>query len=431
MGQKEISGKGLTPSVINAAYGSSDVALVGSQKIRRVQHNGAYRYFLYEPLKWKVISYDAAQMTLASESIIDVLDGSGWNGEPDEGCLGRFLDELIADAFSDRERDAMRSEARIMDDDMIESETSGFCSRATRHLSITAYARASGGLSGAGPFPYWLQSGEGRRLSGHIDRDGNAIYSVFSGRKGIVPVITISRYPYLWKADGMASSGEEGEGNSPSDGDDGMLADGGGQEPGSTIKGDAAIFTNKKPGNIKIMNKTWNSQKVTWSRVKSAQNYAVYVSKSRTGAYRLLGTTKSRSIMNGSLAVGKRYYYRVVGYRVVHGAVQYSRVSNAMGKRAGVPSRPDMKASRKRKGGRAYVFVKWNISDARYVQLYRKRGKKFQKIFDSKLSKGFKRGVTIQYSYMHGKYEYKIRAYNQAGRKKVYSKFSRKKGIRI
>lgn len=435
--QKEISGKSLTSSIINAAYGIKDVALVGRQKIRRVQYNGTYRYFLYEPLKWKVISYDDAQITLASDNIIDVLGGSGRDGETGGGNLDQFLDEeFLNDAFSGMERDGIQSELRILDDDMSDSKMSGFCSQGTRRLAITPYAKVLGKFSGMDFCPYWLQSVDGRRrLSGYVNKDGETIYSLFSGIKGIVPVITIKRYPYLWKVEKKVNSGEVSPGivgtKSPANWNAGASVGGKGDEVNSTIKGDVVFFTGKKPGNIKIRNKTWDSQRITWSGVPSASNYAVYVSKSKNGMYKLLGATKSRSMTNRNLSVGKNYYYRVVGYRVVNGIVQYSKVSKAKGKKAGVPSRPTMKASKRKRGETTYVFIKWNISDARYVQLYRKRGRKYKKILDSKVKEIFKKGVTIQYSYLHGKYEFKIRTYNQAGKKRIYSRFSKKKMINV
>lgn len=105
--QKEISGNELTDAIRNAAYDSNGDAIVDGKKYRRLTwemtttygtvnekskevywtpyaENG-YRYFLYEPIRWKILSNDGKKLLLFADESLDLERmnaGSSGSGVP-------------------------------------------------------------------------------------------------------------------------------------------------------------------------------------------------------------------------------------------------------------------------------------------------------------------------------------------------------------
>lgn len=92
--QREISGDEITDAIRNAAYDSNGDAVVNGKKYRRLTwemtttygtinenlkeiywdpyaENG-YRYFLYEPIKWKILNNDGKKLLLLSDQSLDL-----------------------------------------------------------------------------------------------------------------------------------------------------------------------------------------------------------------------------------------------------------------------------------------------------------------------------------------------------------------------
>ena len=71
------------------------------------------------------------------------------------------------------------------------------------------------------------------------------------------------------------------------------------------------------------------SIKASWTKIsKRTTGYEVRMSTSKNGTYNSIGTTKNTSFTKGSLAKGKRYYFKVRAYRIVDGQKIYSLYSS-------------------------------------------------------------------------------------------------------
>lgn len=68
---------------------------------------------------------------------------------------------------------------------------------------------------------------------------------------------------------------------------------------------------------------------VKWGTVPNAKKYYVYRSETKTGTYKLAGTTASLSFANKSLVKGKTYYYKVVAVTVNEGGKTVKSVASA------------------------------------------------------------------------------------------------------
>lgn len=82
------------------------------------------------------------------------------------------------------------------------------------------------------------------------------------------------------------------------------------------------IYFTGDPKNIKVSNSSASSQKISWSGVKGATNYTVYVSKEKGSRGKKVGTTSKKSITcskygKDKLKKGKTYYYTVVANKKV------------------------------------------------------------------------------------------------------------------
>ena len=87
------------------------------------------------------------------------------------------------------------------------------------------------------------------------------------------------------------------------------------------------------PKNLKPQSASYNSIKLTWSKVADASGYYIYRSESKSGSYsniKKLGAS-SASYTDTSLTTGKAYYYKIVAYKTSSGATVKSKASAAVG----------------------------------------------------------------------------------------------------
>ena len=61
--------------------------------------------------------------------------------------------------------------------------------------------------------------------------------------------------------------------------------------------------------------------KLTWKDVKDADGYNIYMSTSKKGEYKKIGTVKAgkTEFTKNKLSSGKKYYFKVVGYQTNKG----------------------------------------------------------------------------------------------------------------
>lgn len=110
--QREIKGEELTQEIINASYDKYGDGVVNGRRIRRLSEDmtttiintghrftedgAVYRYYYYEPLKWKIFENEGETLFLVSNELLDVqfyIDGKG--GKPENywanSALRRWL----------------------------------------------------------------------------------------------------------------------------------------------------------------------------------------------------------------------------------------------------------------------------------------------------------------------------------------------------
>ena len=58
--------------------------------------------------------------------------------------------------------------------------------------------------------------------------------------------------------------------------------------------------------------------KVSWNKVSGATGYNVYYKKSNSDTYKLLTSTKNKSVKKANLADGTNYTFKVVAYKTVN-----------------------------------------------------------------------------------------------------------------
>ena len=169
-----------------------------------------------------------------------------------------------------------------------------------------------------------------------------------------------------------------------------------------------------------------NALKVSWSKVKNADGYRVYVKEN--GKWKTVGDTKSTSYVHKNLKTGKSYTYTVKAYKKTAGGTVWSSYN-----KKGITGKTVLKAPKLRRVKRnsaKKATLTWNkVDGANGYVVYRKTNngswKAVKRITkgnvtsfrDTKLSKG-------------KKYTYTVRAYCTVDKKNVYSGYD-KKGLTV
>lgn len=99
------------------------------------------------------------------------------------------------------------------------------------------------------------------------------------------------------------------------------------------------LTSHSKPAKVKARSakgKKGGKIKVSWKKASRASSYQVYRATSKKGTYVYLGTygKGKRSLTNGGLIKGKRYYYKVRALRNVAGGTMYGAFSNVKSAKA-------------------------------------------------------------------------------------------------
>lgn len=174
------------------------------------------------------------------------------------------------------------------------------------------------------------------------------------------------------------------------------------------------------------------SAKLTWKKLSGASGYEVYRSTKKSGKYEKIGTVtsgKKTSYTDKKVKIGKTYYYKVRAYKK-SGSTKlynpYSSVKSAKIKPGKVAvSKVTSTSSKKAK-------ITWKkASGADGYEIYRSTSKngKYKKITT------VKSGKTTAYTDKKLKskktYYYKVRAYKNVGKKKVYGDYSKYKSVKV
>ena len=162
---------------------------------------------------------------------------------------------------------------------------------------------------------------------------------------------------------------------------------------------------------------------LTWNSVKGADGYEIYRTAGKSKTYKKIASVKGKTAyIDKKKTVGTAYTYKVRAYS---GKI-YSAFSKAV-KTMARPFRPALSL----KAGKRQIQLSWKgVKGADGYQIYRSASKngKYTKIAEASagkrtfVNKGLKSGK---------KYYYKMRAYERAGGKRVYSHYSEAKMSKV
>ena len=197
-----------------------------------------------------------------------------------------------------------------------------------------------------------------------------------------------------------------------------------------SLKSNATITAAPKaPAGVKAASAAYNKVKVSWSKVSGATGYEVLQYNSSTKKYSRAALVKGTSYTKSGLKTGTKYSFRVRAYKTAGGKTVYSPYSNT------VSAKPTLarvtKVKTKNNAGRNARITWKRVAGANGYKIYRATKKKGK----YRAVKTFKSGRTVKFTnkkLKKGKrYYYKVRAYRNIGKKKVYGKSSIARSVKI
>ena len=247
--QSEVTGKSLTDNIKNADYDKNGDAIVNNNKYHRISQkdvtdvgdyaweDGEYKYFKYEPIKWRVLNNNDDEITLVSDN---ALDDEKFNNSYSEvtwenSSLRTWLNSTFYDsAFNDAEKSVIinsdvennvtnskginsgnntKDKVYILSDKAITRNEYGFNNQEsytshTRLFNSTSYAEVKGvnvdEENGKASY-YWLRTSARDYYTAGIGlSDGKITYGYTNQNKvnytraGVIPVIKIKKNSDLW-----------------------------------------------------------------------------------------------------------------------------------------------------------------------------------------------------------------------------------------
>ncbi len=223
--QTEVSGEELTDAVTGASYDERGDAVADGVKYRRISIGDTsdssnfgsaqtYRYFKWEPIKWRVLEEDGTELCLMADLGLDCRayhpDGGSvaWTGS---GLRSWLNDEFYQSAFRAKERRAILQEGskenvRLLSAEEAVSAAHGFCgdggkASGSRKVRPSDYAYVMGAYSlsadGADCW-WWLSSSSASGDAPRAYNDGSidaAPVTLASG--AVVPVVRMDKALFL------------------------------------------------------------------------------------------------------------------------------------------------------------------------------------------------------------------------------------------
>ena len=185
----------------------------------------------------------------------------------------------------------------------------------------------------------------------------------------------------------------------------------------------------KAPAGVKAASAAYNKVKISWSKVSGATGYEVLQYNNSTKKYGRVALVKGTTYIKSGLKTGTKYSFRVRAYKTAGGKTVYSPYSNT------VSAKPTLarvtKVKTKNNAGRNARITWKRVAGANGYKIYRATKKKGK----YRAVKTLKSGRTVKFTnkkLKKGKrYYYKVRAYRNIGKKKVYGKSSIARSVKI
>ena len=169
-----------------------------------------------------------------------------------------------------------------------------------------------------------------------------------------------------------------------------------------------------------------NALKVSWSKVKNADGYRVYVKEN--GKWKTVGDTKSTSYVHKKLKTGKSYTYTVKAYKKTADGTVWSSYNKKGITGKTVLNAPKLRRVKRNSAKKATLT--WNkVDGANGYVVYRKTNNGSWKAV-KRITKGNVTSFTDTKLSKGKKYTYTVRAYCTVDKKNVYSGYD-KKGLTV
>lgn len=198
----------------------------------------------------------------------------------------------------------------------------------------------------------------------------------------------------------------------------------------------AVVIEFKTPRLKKIKEKDYHTARVKWTKSGEKCKYEIYRARKKNGKYKKIAVVSKTNYNDKKVKAGRKYFYKIKA--TYNGKSKMSKPKSI--KIKGKPLRPSLKITTTNK----FLKIKWGIisDNGKGIQIYVKSKHggfaKYTKINETKKLKKSKKkkGVTGIKSSIDGlkkntTYTFKARIYAIVKGKKVYSKWSKVKKIRI
>ena len=421
--QTEVVDDALNSDITGANYDSKGNAWVNGIRYRRIRKSDTnndnfwgdnyYRYFKWEPIKWRVLKNDGSTLFLVADKGLDCKNYNQENKSITwESCtLKKWLDDTFyKTAFSSEEQGAVVPQTMVSEDDFrhkfrnkvyllsigeVTDSSYGFCgdyktNSKSRRMKVSGYANAMG-ASGY----WWLRVpscdpyGAAQVYpAGDVDKTG--IIHVDANTGGIVPALHINLNSKLWTLASGETSGEGNIGGGEAGGTQGgNIGEGetGGSQGGNIGEGEAGGSQGKEPGTqevkieslsissgsskiapgkkvsltLSILPKNASNKTVTWKtsnqKYASVNNRGVVTTK-KAGKGKTVKITAETN--DGS---GKKAVYKI---KIMKNAVTKVQIKK-VGKTLKAGKSMTLKASVKADGKNANKTLEWTVSNKRYA----------------------------------------------------------------
>lgn len=176
------------------------------------------------------------------------------------------------------------------------------------------------------------------------------------------------------------------------------------------------------PTNVKASWTGTKNIKVTWNKAANADKYEVYRSYKKTSGYTKIATITANSYTDSKSTAGKTAYYKIISLKGTNKSA-FSSVASAY--KLKTPAKVKAKAKK-----RTVTVSYGKESKASGYEIYRatKKKGKFKKVATIKKAKTTKK---VFKKMKKGTYYYKVRAYKSAGKKKIYTAYSKTVRVKV